>query len=183
MVIIIICSRFGWPLLIHMCVWFGSIHTGCDGYWRGAMCYILKSTNALVSYVHYMNSSVWGLRPDIYHCQTVAGWLMWGALSDGMTGPSFTIAPGPHQRSHYRVRLPWDSSPYFTVSDSRLLFSSPPTTRRVTVEVFDSASTRESHSSDTLLPFYNHERTEYKSPCRIINSPLLLCLLSRERVC
>jgi hypothetical protein len=35
-----------------------------------------------------------------------------------------------------------DSRPYFTVSDSRLPFSSPPTTRRVTVEVFDPASTR-----------------------------------------
>jgi hypothetical protein len=35
-----------------------------------------------------------------------------------------------------------DSWPYFTVSDSRLPFSSPPTTRRVTVEVFDPASTR-----------------------------------------
>jgi hypothetical protein len=31
---------------------------------------------------------------------------------------------------------------YFTVSDSRLPFSSPPTTRRVTVEVFDPAFTR-----------------------------------------
>jgi hypothetical protein len=43
----------------------------------------------------------------------------------------------------------WSSSkhsvswPYFTVSDSRLPFSSPPTTRRVTVEVFDPTSTRE----------------------------------------
>jgi hypothetical protein len=34
------------------------------------------------------------------------------------------------------------SRPYFTVSDLRLPFSSPPTTRRVTVEVFDPASTR-----------------------------------------
>jgi hypothetical protein len=33
---------------------------------------------------------------------------MWGALSDGRTGLSFTIAAGPHQRSHsqVRVRLP-----------------------------------------------------------------------------
>jgi hypothetical protein len=62
---------------------------------------------------------------------------------------------------------------------------------RVTMEVFDSASTRESHSSSqsqshssgTLLSFYNLERTEYKSPCRTVNSPLLLWLLSRERVC
>jgi hypothetical protein len=37
--------------------------------------------------------------------------------------------------------VPSDSRPYFTVSDSRLPFSSPPTTRRATVEVFDPAST------------------------------------------
>jgi hypothetical protein len=86
---------------------------------------------------------VWGLRPDFYYCQTVAGLLMWGALSDQRTGLSFTIAPGPCQCSPFRVRLPWYSWPYFTVSDSRLPFSSPPTARRVTVEVFDPASTRE----------------------------------------
>jgi hypothetical protein len=37
---------------------------------------------------------------------------------------------------------PMVSRRYFTVSDLRLPFSSPPTTRRVTVEVFDPASTR-----------------------------------------
>jgi hypothetical protein len=41
-----------------------------------------------------------------------------------------------------RVRVPWDSWPYFTISDFRLPFSSLPTTRRVTVEVFEPASTR-----------------------------------------
>jgi hypothetical protein len=41
---------------------------------------------------------------------------MWGALSDEMTGLSFTIPAGLRQRSHYWVR------PYFTVSDSRLPF-------------------------------------------------------------
>jgi hypothetical protein len=56
---------------------------------------------------------------------------------------AFTIAAGPRQRIHSRVRVPWDSRPYFTVSDSRLPFSSPPTTRRATVEVFNPASTRE----------------------------------------
>jgi hypothetical protein len=25
---------------------------------------------------------IWGLRPDLYYCQTVAGLLMWGDLSD-----------------------------------------------------------------------------------------------------
>jgi hypothetical protein len=57
------------------------------------------------------------------------------------------------QQSHYRVRVPCDSQPYFTVSDSRLSFSSPPTTRRATV--FDPTSTRDStlngSVSQTLL--------------------------------
>jgi hypothetical protein len=39
-------------------------------------------------------------------------------------------------------QVPWDSRPYFTVSNLRFSFSSPPTTRRVTVKVFDPASTR-----------------------------------------
>jgi hypothetical protein len=85
---------------------------------------------------------IWGLRPDFYYRRTVAGLLMWGALSDKRTGLSFTIAAGSSQRTHSPVRVPWDSRPYFTVSDLRLPFSSPPTTRRVTVEVFDPASTR-----------------------------------------
>jgi hypothetical protein len=67
--------------------------------------------------------------------------MMWSALSDERTGLSFTIAAGPRQSSHSRVRVPWVSRPYFTVSDLRLLFLSPPTTRRATVEVFDAAST------------------------------------------
>jgi hypothetical protein len=82
---------------------------------------------------------------------------------------SFTIAAGPHQHSHSRVRVPRDSWSNFTVSASILLqpggpgariyihqeqwgpvipprhcvpFSSPPTTRRATMEVFEPASTR-----------------------------------------
>jgi hypothetical protein len=43
--------------------------------------------------------------------------------------------------------------PYFTVSDLRLPFSSPPTTRMVTVEVFDPASTREGiRTSSNVVP-------------------------------
>jgi hypothetical protein len=34
---------------------------------------------------------IWGLRPDFYYCQTVAGLLMWGALSDERMGLSFAI--------------------------------------------------------------------------------------------
>jgi hypothetical protein len=40
---------------------------------------------------------------------------MWGALSDERTGLSFTIAAGPSQRSYSRVRVSWDSRPYFSV--------------------------------------------------------------------
>jgi hypothetical protein len=68
---------------------------------------------------------------------------MCGAFSDERTGLSFTIAAGPRQRSHSRIRVPWDSRPYFTVSDSGLPFLSPPTTRRATVELVDPASPRE----------------------------------------
>jgi hypothetical protein len=68
---------------------------------------------------------------------------MWGALSDERTGLPFTPAAGPRQRSYSRVRVPWDSRPYFTVSDSILSISSPPKTCRATVEVFDPASTRD----------------------------------------
>jgi hypothetical protein len=46
---------------------------------------------------------------------------MCGALSDERTSLSFTIAAGPLQRCHSRVRVPRESRPYFTVSDSRLL--------------------------------------------------------------
>jgi hypothetical protein len=83
----------------------------------------------------------YGLRPDCYYCQTFAGLLTRGAFSDERSGVSFTIAAGHHhQCSHLRVQVPWDSWLYFAVSALRLPFSSPPATRRVTVEVFDPAS-------------------------------------------
>jgi hypothetical protein len=45
-----------------------------------------------------------GLQPDPYYCQTVAGLLLWGALSDERTGLSFTIPAGTRQRSHFWVK-------------------------------------------------------------------------------
>jgi hypothetical protein len=69
---------------------------------------------------------------------------MWGALSDERTVLSITVAAEPSQRSHSRVRVQWDWRSYFSVPGLRLSFSSPPTTRRATVEVLDPASTRES---------------------------------------
>jgi hypothetical protein len=41
-------------------------------------------------------------------------------LSNERMGLSFTIAAGPRQCSHFQVRVPRDSWPRFTVSDSRL---------------------------------------------------------------
>jgi hypothetical protein len=75
-------------------------------------------------------------------CVTVTVLFLWGALSDERSGLSFVCAAGLCQRSLSRVRVPWDLKSYFTVSNLRLPFSSPPTTRRVTVEVFDPASIR-----------------------------------------
>jgi hypothetical protein len=67
-------------------------------------------------------------------CVTVTVLFLWGALSDERTDLSFIHAAGPCQRNLSLVRVPWDSRTYFTVSDLRPPFSSPPTTRRVTVE-------------------------------------------------
>jgi hypothetical protein len=75
-------------------------------------------------------------------CMTITVLFLWGALSDKKTGLSFVYVAGPCQRNLSLVPVPWVSRPYFTVSHLRLFFSSPPTTRRVTVEVFDPASTR-----------------------------------------
>jgi hypothetical protein len=110
------------------------------GTWSESESYV--TTNSQSASLSWNKAPIWGLRPDFYYRRTVAGLLMWGTLSDGRTGLSFTIAAGPCQRSHSLVRASLDSQPYFTVSDLRLPISSPPATRRVTVEVFDPTSTR-----------------------------------------
>jgi hypothetical protein len=71
------------------------------------------TTDGQSAKLSWNKAPIWGLRPDIYYRRTVAGLLMWGARSEERTGLSFTIAAGPSQRSHSRVRAPWDSRPYF----------------------------------------------------------------------
>jgi hypothetical protein len=67
-------------------------------------------------------------------------------------------AAGPRQRSLSPVRY---LQPHFTVSDLRRLFSSPPTTRRVTVDVFDLASTRVGrHADESFVIHLRHGSTE-----------------------
>jgi hypothetical protein len=113
------------------------------------------TTDGQSASLSWNKAPIWGLRPDFYYCQTVAGLLIWGVLSDEWTGLSFTIATGPRQRSHSRVLVPWDFWSHFTVSDSRLPFSSPPTTLRDTVEVFDPASTRYTELATSGLALYS----------------------------
>jgi hypothetical protein len=111
------------------------------------------STACLINLLHQVKVKVKvTLRPTFgqsvskfwyrYYSLTVTVLFSWGALPDERIGVSFVYATGPCPRSLSRVRVPWDSGPYFTVSDVRLKSSSPPMTRRVTVEVFDPASTR-----------------------------------------
>jgi hypothetical protein len=65
------------------------------------LCYDRQSVgqSVLVSSTHL------GLTTRFYYCQTIAGLLMWGALSDERTGLPFTNAAGPRQRSHSWVRV------------------------------------------------------------------------------
>jgi hypothetical protein len=106
-----------------------------------------------------------GLRvepPDIDYCLTVRVLFLWGDLSDERMGLSFVYAVGPCQRSLSWVQVPWDSQQYFTVSDLRLPFSSPPTTRRFTVEVFDPASTRVKPANDFWCPPHKPSTLTYR---------------------
>jgi hypothetical protein len=73
------------------------------------------TTDGQSASLSWCQAPIWGPRPDFYYCQTVAGLLMWGALSYQRTGLSCTTAAGPRQRSHTRVRVPRDSWSYFTV--------------------------------------------------------------------
>jgi hypothetical protein len=75
------------------------------------------TTDGQSACLSWIKAPIWGLWPDFYYRQTVAILLIWGALSDERTGLSFTIAAGPRQRSHSLVWVPWNSRPYFTVSD------------------------------------------------------------------
>jgi hypothetical protein len=82
--------------------------------------FLLCYDRRAVSQSILVSSNNLGPRPDIYYYHTVAGFLMWGVLSDERAGLSFTIAALSCRCSHSLVWVPRDSWPYFTVSDSRL---------------------------------------------------------------
>jgi hypothetical protein len=63
------------------------------------------TTDGQPASLSWKKAPIWGLRPDLDYCLTVAGLLVWGALSDERTGVPFAIATGRRQRSHFRVRV------------------------------------------------------------------------------
>jgi hypothetical protein len=84
---------------------------------KSKLCYDRRSVgqSVLVSSTHL------GLTKDFYYCQTVAGLLMWDALSDDRKGLPFTIAASPHQRSHFWDRGTRDHILLSQIRDSRNL--------------------------------------------------------------
>jgi hypothetical protein len=95
---------------------------------------------------------------------------------------------GPCQRSVSRVLVPWDLRPYFTVSHLRLPFSSPPTTRRVTVEVFVPASTRGCWLRNSSFSYKPSIGQAENTACFLFSGNgstrrnTLACILCRENV-
>jgi hypothetical protein len=63
------------------------------------------TTDGQPASLSWNKAPIWGLRPDLDYCLTVAGLLIWGALSNERTGLSFAIATGPRQHSHFWVRV------------------------------------------------------------------------------
>jgi hypothetical protein len=57
--------------------------------WRGPAAIVNNSQSASLSWT---KAPIWGLRSNFYNCQTVAGLLMWGSLSDERTSLSFARA-------------------------------------------------------------------------------------------
>jgi hypothetical protein len=113
------------------------------------------TTDGQPASLSWNKAPVRGLRPDLNYCLTVAGLLIWApSLTRGQVCRLQLLLASPAQ-------LFSEPSPvglvaiFCTVSDSRLPFSSPPTTRRVTMEVFDPASTRVSDSMHEWTPYYN----------------------------
>jgi hypothetical protein len=135
-------------------------------------------------------------------------------LSDERMGLSFRIVTGPRQRSHFyclRLETPptWRARyPYLYSPGTRwpsytprhwVPFSSPPTIRRATIEIFDPASTRDSTTLDYCfllfkrpsLSLYNPSaRNPRKTPSSVVKGVCLqfrclaigVLLLSRARM-
>jgi hypothetical protein len=57
------------------------------------------TTDGQSAILSWNKAAIWGLRPDFYYRQTVAGLLMWGAFSDEDGAVVYNCC-WPYQRSH-----------------------------------------------------------------------------------
>jgi hypothetical protein len=67
---------------IRICVHMGSAYS--------SQSHSYVTTDGQSASLSWNKAPIWGLRPDFYYCQTIAGLLMGGALSDERTGLFFT---------------------------------------------------------------------------------------------
>jgi hypothetical protein len=102
-VAIFYCSRFETSLFVasydsqgHGGGIRSRLHTG-NTYLSQSQSHV--TTDGQPASLSWKKAPIWGIRPDLDYCLTVAGLLIWGALSDERTGLSFTIATGPRQRN------------------------------------------------------------------------------------
>jgi hypothetical protein len=91
-----------------------------------------NTTDGQSASLSWNKAPIWGLRPDFYYCQTVAGLLIWSVVYNFYL-PSWTQSfSGPSPVGLVTI---------FNCLRFETSLSSPPKTRRATVEVFDPAST------------------------------------------
>jgi hypothetical protein len=102
------------------------LHTGFSSLAESES-YMCITTDGQPASLSWNKAHIWGLRPDLYYCLTVASLLIWGALSDERTGLSFTIAVGPRQRSHLLSQIrDFPFHRLLRLAGSRWRYSTPP---------------------------------------------------------
>jgi hypothetical protein len=84
------------------------------------------TTDGQPASLSWSKAPIWGLRPDLYYLCDSYGLVLVGRPLWRDVESVFLCAAGPCQRSLYQVRVSWGLRPYFTVSDLRIPFSSPP---------------------------------------------------------
>jgi hypothetical protein len=94
-------TRTGSILVLVLCWTLLSLYSQLNS--QLSLTLILRPT---ISRLVLESSTLLGLTSRSLLLSDSCGFLIWGALSDERTGLLFTIAAGPRQRSHFRVRVP-----------------------------------------------------------------------------